>query len=513
MGEAMALARLISRGQAGLEAYEVSVEVHIAGGLPGFTITGLPTAAVRESRDRVRAALHTCGVPIPAKRITVHLGPADIPKDGGRFDLAIALGIVAAEQQAGWDTDATEFIGELSLSGNLRPVTGVVPAALAARAAGRRLIIPERNAAEAAFVPGAHVYTASHFREVLEDIKGVTRLPRAKNSLRTEAPGAGCHVVHAGSLDDVKGHELAKRALTIAAAGQHNLLMVGPPGSGKSMLAERLPGLLPALTESERLSVACIASIAGGGEIRQLSTARPFRAPHHTTPATALVGGGARPRPGEVSLAHHGVLFLDELPEFSRSALEALREPLESGSVTISRVRQQIRYPARFQLVAAMNPCPCGYFGDGSERCGCSATRIRQYRSRISGPLLDRFDLHIPVIRIGFHALVADAESSHARLAGLVSKTRQHQLESRGTLNAALDGSKLWGAVTLDDAGKKLLARAEDRWRLSTRSIVRVLRVARSIADLEDATTTESGHIAEALQLRHLDRPSPADTL
>ena len=506
----MALARLISRGQSGLDAYEVSVEVHLAGGLPSLAITGLPTAAVRESKDRVRAALETCGIPVPPRRITVHLGPADIPKDGGRFDLAIALGIVKAQDQNRvWETERTEFLGELSLGGELRPVAGCIPAALAATHVGRRLIVPDANGAEASLVPNATVYTAKHLSEVIDDLEGKKSLKRAEPSVSSRACGKTLN------LDDVRGHAPIKRALSIAAAGGHNLLMIGPPGSGKSMLAERLGTLLPPLSQAELLNVASIASVHGDRSAWNRGSCRPFRAPHHTITTSALVGGGARPRPGEVSLAHNGVLFLDELPEFSRAALEALREPLESGSVAISRVREQIRYPARFQLLAAMNPCPCGHFGDGSDRCRCSFSRLAHYRAKVSGPLLDRFDLHVEVPQVPLAELATqDAQVCESEtLIARVRRVREQQNKLRGTLNAHLSDSALWRDVSIRGEAQQLLARAQERWRLSTRSIVRVLKVARTIADIEQCEQPAPDHVAEALQLRRLDRPLTTDTV
>jgi magnesium chelatase family protein len=498
----VALARLISRGQAGLDAYEVAVEVHLATGLPAFTISGLPAAAVRESRDRVRAALHTCNLPPPAKRITVHLGPADIPKEGGRFDLPIALGLVKAEHELPWSTNGLEFIGELALNGELRPIQGALPAALAARDAGRGLILPTANAAEAALVHGAEVYQAAHLTEVLDHMNATRPLsPVASREWPPDPPPAG-------DLAEVRGQESAKRALTIAAAGAHHLLMVGPPGSGKSMLAERLPGLLPPLGTDERLCVACIASVAGKDP--SSGQERPFRAPHHSLSAAALVGGGARPQPGEISLAHHGILFLDELPEFPRAALEALREPLEKGAVRVSRVRGSALFPACFQLVAAMNPCPCGYLGDGSERCRCSAMRIQQYRARLSGPLLDRFDLHVEVPRPN----VADIARSggcgeSARLRELIAAARLRQNRRAGVLNARLEPPLLWEIASLPPDAQKLLERAVRQWQLSVRSANRIARVALTIADLAASDRVTRCHVAEALQLRCLDRPMP----
>jgi magnesium chelatase family protein len=497
------LARLISRGQSGLEAYEVSVEVHLAGGLPGFAITGLPTAAVRESKDRVRAALQTCGFPIPAQRVTVHLGPADVPKDGGRFDLPIALGVIKASQHCDWDIDATEFVGELTLGGALRPVNGVVPAALASRDAGRRLIVPQDNADEASLIADAHVHGARHLLDVLADLNGANALPRvAVRPPPAAPPRAGA------DLSDVRGQTIAKRALGIAAAGGHNLLMVGPPGSGKSMLAERLRGLLPPLAEPEMLCVASIASVAGDRFAWSRGAEPPFRAPHHTTSARALVGGGGRPRPGEVSLAHQGVLFLDELPEFSRTALEALREPIETGVVEISRLHERIAFPAQFQLLAAMNPCPCGHLGDGTDRCCCSLGRIQAYRARVSGPLLDRFDMHIEVPTVPFDELAAPPSGGEsAAVRADVAAARHRQTERRGALNARLDDAALWRCVNLAPGARTLLQRAVDHWQLSARSAVRILRVSRTIADLASANGVEAVHLAEALQLRCLDRP------
>jgi magnesium chelatase family protein len=497
------LARTLSRGQAGLDAFLVTVEVHVAGGLPGFAVTGLPAAAVRESKDRVRAALATSGHSVPASRITVHLGPADIPKTGGRFDLAIALGVLLAQQEAPWLVADMEFLGELALNGDLRPITGALPAVLAAQHAAHALVLPAANAAEAALVAGAEVYLARHLDEVVRHLSGSERLPRVEPRTGPVAMAAGLE------LADVRGQAFAKRALVVAAAGGHNLLMIGPPGSGKSMLAERLSGLLPPLTNDDMLRVASIASVAGDPRAAQPTLTPPFRAPHHTTSAQALVGGGTRPRPGEISLAHRGVLFLDELPEFSRGALEALREPLESGVARISRVHEQLAFPAEFMLVGAMNPCHCGYLGDGTDRCRCTPSKLEQYRGRISGPLLDRFDLHVEVPRVSFADITEPPEGGEsAALRDTVLEARGAQLERAGKLNARLDSRALWRAVNLGAEQRALLKRAAERWQLSARSSLRVLKVARTIADLAGNAAVTTEHVAEALQLRCRDRGS-----
>jgi magnesium chelatase family protein len=495
------LATVLSRGQSGLAAYPVTVEVHICGGLPGISVTGLPAAAVRESKDRVRAALLTSGYEVPVSRITVHLGPADVPKQGGRFDLAIALGVIAAERHAKWPIENTEFLGELALNGELRPILGALPAVLAARQARHKLVLPAANAAEAELVEDAEVYVARHLTDVVEHLDGVRPLPRVA------ARPLGAPSTNGPDLADVRGQTFAKRALVVAAAGAHNLLMIGPPGSGKSMLAERLGGLLPPLAHDDMLRVASIASVAGEPSAAHPTQLPPFRAPHHTTSAQALVGGGTKPRPGEISLAHRGVLFLDELPEFPRVALEALREPLESGVARISRVHDQMTFPAEFQLVAAMNPCPCGFRGDGTDRCRCSPGKLEQYAGRISGPLLDRFDLHIEVPRVAFADIAEPtAAGESVQLREAVTRARQLQLARAGKLNARLDARSLWRVVDLGTEERALLKRAAERWQLSARSSLRVLKVARTIADLGASERVTALHVAEALQLRCRDR-------
>ena len=497
----MALARILSRGQRGMDAYPVVVEVHLAGGLPSFTISGLPAAAVRESKDRVRAALQTCGVPVAPSRITAHLGPADIPKEGGRFDLPIALGVMLAQGSPAWPSEKYEFIGELALSGELRPVRGALPAVLAARDAGHRLVLPAANAAEASLVEDARVYAAEHLLQVVEHLEGVQALPKLP-PMPPERTWS-----HEIDLSDVRGHGLAKRALTIAAAGGHHLLMVGPPGSGKSMLAQRFVTLLPRLTSADILHAASIASVAGESFAAICRGKPPFRAPHHTASPAALVGGGSPPKPGEISLAHSGVLFLDELPEFPRRALEAMREPLENGTVSIVRSQDRAEFPCDFQLIAAMNPCPCGFFGDGTERCSCSESRIAHYRARLSGPLLDRFDIHVEVPRIPFEDLTGiPCGGESVDYAEAARQARSHQIERSGVPNARLTNRELWKVAILSPSARRLLLQASDRWRLSNRSCTRILKVARSIADLACVGVLTAEHVAEALQLRCLDR-------
>jgi len=496
----MSLALVHSRARAGVHAPAVRVEVHLSGGLPATQIVGLPETAVRESRERVRAALLCAQFEYPQRRITINLAPADLPKGGGRFDLAIALGILAASGQI--DVQALlrfEFLGELALTGELRGVDGALPAAIAAAAAGRTLILGPANAAEAALAGHADVRIARTLLEVCAAVAGAP-LPVAVAAESTALP--------VPDLRDVRGQLQARRALEVAAAGGHHLLLLGTPGCGKTLLASRLPGILPDATEAEALETASVASCSGAGIDAGRWRQRPYRAPHHTASATALVGGGPFPRPGEISLAHNGVLFLDELPEWSRHALEVLREPIESGVVVVSRAARSERFPARFQLVAAMNPCPCGWAGDRSGRCLCSLDSIRRYRARISGPLMDRIDLHVEVPRLEPRELRDSAphgEDSAAVRARVVA-ARALQLARAGKPNAHLLPAELSAHCRLADADQKMLESAVEKLQLSARSMHRILRVARTLADLENGAAIATAHVAEAIGYRQLDR-------
>jgi magnesium chelatase family protein len=499
----MSLAVIHSRAQDGVDAPPVTVEVHLANGLPALSIVGLAETAVRESKDRVRGALLNARFEFPARRITINLAPADLPKEGGCFDLPIALGILAASGQLPLEPlQDYEFLGELALTGALRRVRTVLPAALALRGSGRRLVVPRVNGDEAALVRGVEVLCADHLLDVTGHFNDGAALgppPLREPQVVPAAP----------DLADVRGQLQARRALEVAAAGGHSLLMVGPPGTGKTMLASRLPGILPPLGEQEALEVAAVHALASAGFDPQHWRRRPFRAPHHTASAVALVGGGGYPRPGEISLAHHGVLFLDELPEFDRRVLEVLREPLESGQVTISRAARQARFPARFQLLAAMNPCPCGYLGDPAGRCHCSWEQVRRYRARISGPLLDRIDLHVEVAPVPHEWLhlgddIVTEGSAPVRERVLAARSRQR--ERANLLNCALDNTDIDRYCRPSTAARQLLDAAMQRLALSARAYHRVLRVARSIADLAGVQQIEDMHVAEAVQLRCLDR-------
>jgi magnesium chelatase family protein len=519
----MSVAILHSRSLSGVAAPRVAVEVHIAGGLPGVNIVGLPDTEVREARDRVRAALQNSQFEFPARKVTVNLAPADLRKESGRFDLPIALGILAATGQIPSQQLAQyEFAGELALTGDLRPVRGALAMARSAHSDGHAFVLPAASATEAALVRDATVYGAPSLLAVCAHLTGSTTLAQVAQVLPVPANGGP-------DLSDVRGQAQAKRVLEIAAAGAHSLLFTGPPGTGKSMLAQRLPSLLPPLTEDEALEVAAVASIAGRF-VPERWGERPFRSPHHTASGVALVGGGGDPRPGEISLAHHGVLFLDELPEWERRVLEALREPLESGVIHISRAARQSTFPAQFQLVAAMNPCPCGWLGHASGRCHCTPDRIARYHSRVSGPLLDRIDLAIGVSAVlpeslalnvrdarktpGDDGNVALAEpvlhacetrESSATVRSRVERARRRQRDRQDKANARLLPAEVAAHCVPEAAAEELLARAMTRLALSARAYHRVLKVARTIADLAVSEQIEATHVAEAIGYRRMD--------
>ena len=499
----MAIATVLSRAQFGMEAPLVRVEVDIGNGLPAFGIVGLPEVVVKESRDRVRAAITNSRFEFPPGRIIVNLAPADLPKEGGRFDLPIAIGIlVAAGQLPAAALEQCELYGELSLSGELRHAKGVLPAAIAARRAGHLLVLPRGNAEEAGLVSSGRIAVAAHLLDVCAHLSGDRALPLLVGAVR-EAP-----LRQGPDLADVKGQPHARRALEIAAAGSHSLLFVGPPGSGKSMLAQRLPGLLPALTEEEALEVAAIRSVTGQAVNLQEWRVRPFRSPHHTASAIALVGGGKHPRPGEVSLAHHGVLFLDELPEFDRRVLEVLREPLEAGTIAVSRAARQAEFPARFQLVAAMNPCPCGYRGDTAGRCRCTGDQVQRYRQKLSGPLLDRIDMQLAVPRVET-ALLSNANvkgESSEQVASRVQAAREVQLLRQGALNAHLDVAGVAVHCRVEPGDLPQLEKAIQHFQLSARAYHRILKVARTIADLAGSDAVLGVHLREAISLRGQER-------
>ncbi len=497
----MNLAIVNTRAQFGMKALSIAVEVHISNGLPAFVIVGLPETVVKESKERVRSAIINCGFEFPDGRITVNLAPADIPKEGGRFDLPIAIGILAASAQIkGDELKDYEFAGELALSGDLRPVQASLPFAYASYLAKKKLILPQKSCIDAGFIKGVQLFSAKHLLEVCGHLQGHTLLSSYQaNENDDEASTSPL------DFSDVVGQTQAKRALIIAAAGGHHVLMQGPPGTGKTMLASRLPGILPPMNDAEAIETASLYSIRGHRLSAKSLYSRPFRSPHHTSSGIALVGGGSNPKPGEISLAHHGVLFLDELPEFERQVLEVLREPLESGVIHISRAKDQVEFPARFQLISAMNPCPCGYYGSSRKSCRCKPEQIQRYQSRLSGPLLDRIDLHVHIHDLPYDELIKkqkNIEENSLSIQNRVIVCRALQIERQGLINAQLQNKALEIHCVLGDTEQGILLSAMRELQLSPRATHRILRVARTIADLDLSPTITVKHLSETLSYR-----------
>ncbi|VAX00278.1 AAA+ ATPase superfamily protein YifB/ComM, associated with DNA recombination [hydrothermal vent metagenome] len=504
----MSLAVVFSRAGVGVESPLVTVEVDLSNGLPCFSIVGLPETTVKESKDRVRSALLNSQFEFPARRITVNLAPADLPKDGGRFDLAIAIGLLAASEQIpSLHLIQYEFFGELALSGECRSVRGILPAAIQTKNANKILVIPEQNAQEASLVSGLEILPVQSLLALCAHLTCQQKIDAFTSELNKNSNSTLNYSV---CLSDVHQQHHAKRALEIAAAGGHSLLMVGPPGTGKTMLASRLPSIMPDMTEQEALETAAIRSINASQEFKlEAWQQRPFRNPHHTASGVALVGGGSQPRPGEISLAHNGVMFLDELPEFDRKVLEVLREPLESGSITISRAARQAEFPARFQLIAAMNPCPCGYLGHLNNRCNCTYEQVERYRSKISGPLLDRIDMHIEVANIASKLLrqqPSQPQATSDEIRVRVNRARNLQLQRSPTPNNQLAVKQIEQWCCLQAQDSRLLEDAIEKLDLSARAYHRILKVARTIADLDEAENIKTKHLTEAISYRKLDR-------